>query len=129
MTNFLRAFLWFLVLAFIAYLFHYFIGEKICGVCQGDSKDAKQEQIKTQPATPVAQKLAELLILDTNGKTVFKFPSNFIINSNNGLVTIPESLMGFKDSIFNFLNNNQGKELLITAKFLKSEGEPRGMDR
>ncbi len=129
MTNFLRAFLWFLVLAFIAYLFHYFVGEKICGVCPGDFKDTRQEQLTKQPITPIAQKRAELLILDAEGKTVFKFPSNFSINPSDGAVTIPESLVGFKDSIFNFLNKNQGKELLITAKFLKTEGETRGMDR
>jgi len=129
MTNFFKAFLWFLVLAFITYLFHYFIGEKICGVCQDDLKEAKQEQLTTQPDTSVDQKLPELLILDTSGKTVFKFPSNFIINSNNEEVRIPNNLVGFKDSIFNFLNNNQDKDLLITAKFLNSEGEQRGIDR
>lgn len=127
MKRFFQAFLWFLVLAFIAYLFRYFIGEKICGVCQTHTNEAKQEQIKTNPTA--IQKLSSFAITDVNGKTVFNFPSNFIINSANGKVHIPEDMQSFKDSIFNFLNKNQGKELMITAKYLQSEGEPRGVDR
>ena len=38
-------------------------------------------------------------------------------------------MLGFKDSIFNYLNKNQGKELLISAKYLNDEGESRGYDR
>lgn len=127
MKRFFQAFIWFLVLAFIAYLFHYFIGEKICGVCKTHVNEAKQEQIKTKPKT--VQQLASFAITDANGKTVFKFPSNFIINSANGKVHIPEDMHSFKDSIFNFLNKNQGKELMISAKYLQSEGKPRGVDR
>jgi len=121
------AFIWFLVLVFIAYLFHFFIGERICGVCQANSNEAKQEQINTNPVA--VQKLTKFVITDANGETVFKFPTNFIINSKNGEVEIPESMLGFKDSIFNFLNKNQGKELMISAKYLKLEGEPVGIDR
>lgn len=129
MKNFFYAFLWFLLLAFIALFFHYFFGERLCGVCQKDTDKANIELVADDPATNVVQKLAEFMITDADGGTLFKFPSNFVITSNKGDIEIPESLLGIKDSIFNFLNNYQGKELLISAKYLASEGEPLGLDR
>lgn len=129
MKNFFKAFLWFLLLALIALLFHYFLGEKLCGVCQGAETKTNAEQDTHISETGEMQKLAEFTITDADGGTLFKFPSNFIIASNNGEVVIPESLSGIKDSIFNYLNNNQGKELLISAKYLETEGEPIGFDR
>jgi len=44
-------------------------------------------------------------------------------------VEIPDELKGYKDSIYNYLNLNQGKELLISGNYLKAEGETRGLDR
>jgi len=129
MKRFFMAFIWFLLLAFIALLFHHFVGEKLCGVCQTDKLNkADKEQINAKNADN-SQKLTAFSITDGTGKTIFKFPSNFVINSLNGEVEIPETMLGFKDSIFDFLNKNQGKELLISAKYLKGEGEPRGIDR
>lgn len=129
MKNFFKAFLWFLLLALIALFLHYFLGEKLCGVCQRGTDKANMELVTEDPATSVVQKLAEFVITDADGGTLFKFPSNFIITANKGEVEIPESLIGIKDSVFNFLNKNQGKELLISAKYLESEGEPLGLNR
>lgn len=129
MKNFFKAFLWFLLLALIALLFHYFLGEKLCGVCQRGGVKTNVQQETQNTETGEMQKLAEFMITDADGGTLFKFPSNFVIASNNGEVIIPESLSGIKDSIFNYLNRNQGKEMLISAKYLESEGEPMGFDR
>lgn len=126
MRKFFIAFLLFLVLAFIATLVHYFYGENLCGVC---NSDAKQEQIVPENTQKTPQKLTDFTITDVNGKTAFKFPSNFVVNTIDGSIGIPESMLGFKDSIFNYLNKHQGKELLISAKYLNDEGEPRGYDR
>jgi outer membrane protein OmpA-like peptidoglycan-associated protein len=126
MKKFFIAFLLFLVLAFIASLFHYFYGESHCGVCA--NKD-KQEQIIPEQTTTVVKKLSEFVITDAQGKTVFKFPSNFVIDANTGQVEIPTESSGFRDSIYNYLNKNQGKELLISAKYTSAEGESRGIDR
>lgn len=125
MKNFFKAFLWFLLLALIALLFHYFMGEKICGVCN----KANRGLVTPDPTEDGVQKLTDFTITDPNGKILFKFPTNFIISSNKGTVEIPEAMSSFKDSIFNFLNESQGKELLISAKYLESEGEPIGLDR
>lgn len=118
-----------MVLAFFAFLFHHFFGEKLCGVCHQNDDNVSQEQIESLPATDVVQTLTQFMITDANGGTIFKFPSNFVVNSTNVKVEIPETMLGFKDSIFNYLNKHQGKELLISAKYLNSEGEPRGLDR
>ena len=129
MKNFFGAFLWFLVLALIALFFHYFVGENLCGVCGDSQVQNKQEQLKTTPTTQSKVQFSEFAITDTSGKSIFKFPRGFVINSENGEVEIPTTMSGVKDSIFNYLNQHQGKELLISAKYLKSEGEPRGLDR
>lgn len=122
MNNFIKSFLWFLVLAFIAGMTHFFCGQKFCDNC-------KKGLTKNLGETEMVSEFSEFAITDTDGKTLFKFPDSFVIHSQNGEVEIPESLNGFKDSIFNYLNHNQGKELLITGKYLAAEGETRGLDR
>lgn len=120
MSQFIKGLFYFLLLAILASIAHYFWGEKFCGTCSGWSV-ANQKIEKPQ--------FVELSIADADGSSVFKFPQGFFINAKDGTVEIPESLLGFKDSIFNYLNKNQGKELVITGKYLVAEGEPRGLDR
>lgn len=129
MKNFFKALLWFLLLAGFALIFQYLIGEKLCGVCQKQTEKLNQERVEPPLVNSDVQKLAAFTITDANGGSVFKFPASFIVNAANAEVELPESMQGFKDSIFNYLNKNQGKELLISAKYLASEGEPRGLDR
>ncbi len=128
MKNFFKAFLWFLLLALIALLFHYFLGEKLCGVCKS-KKHTNKELLSPVSTDDVNQKLTNFTIADPDGKILFEFPTSFIINSGNGDVEIPEAMLSFKDSVFDFLNKHQGKELLISAKYLESEGEPIGLNR
>ena len=126
MKNFFKAFLWFLVLALFALFFHYIYGEKACGVCDSNATKVEQEPVKSEKTV---QQFSEFMITAADGSTVFKFSKGFVVNSLNGEVEIPNAMIGFKDSIFNYLNRNQGKELLITAKYLNPEGASRGMDR
>lgn len=127
MKKFIYALLWFLVLAIIAFIFHYFIGERICGVCD-NSKNSKKE-IEVTTTDNIQKKSMVFAIADTNGNTLFEFPESFTIKASKDDVYIPESMAGIKDSIFNFLNLNQDKELLISAGYLEKEGEPIGMNR
>lgn len=69
MKNFFTALFWFLVLVFFTLLFHYFYGEKLCGVCHKGVDNAIQEQVKTVPDANVVQKLTQFMITDTNGST------------------------------------------------------------
>lgn len=117
MTNFIKALLWFILLAIIATIAHYLWGQHLCDTCDKDN-------------TKVAVgEWSEFAIADADGKTLFKFPQGFLINNKDGSVEIAEGMSGFKDSIFNYLNTHQGKELLITGKYNKEEGEPVGLDR
>ncbi len=128
MKKFFKSFLWFFLLALIALVFHYFLGEKVCGIC-GNTDKTNSGVVSTSDDQNGLQKLTDFSITDPNGKVLFKFPANFVISVDNARVKIPESMSSFKDSIFNFLNNNQGKELLISAKYLESEGEMHGLNR
>lgn len=122
MNHFLKSLLWFLVLALIAVVAHYFWGQKLCGTCTDRSWGSGDKPT-------LAAQFSDFAIKDINGKDLFKFPKGFVINSQNGEVEIPDELKGYKDSIFNYLNLNQGQELLITGNYLKAEGETRGLDR
>lgn len=122
MSNFLKSLIWFLVFAFVAALIHFYFIKDYCGVCaNSDTSEKSKSFSETQ--------FAEFSISDTDGKAIFKFPKGFIINSLDGKVIIPEGLGNLKDSLFNFMNQHQDKELIISGKYLSSEGEIRGLDR
>jgi outer membrane protein OmpA-like peptidoglycan-associated protein len=119
MKHFLRGLPWFLLLALLASIVHYYFGEKWCGTC-GATKSSND---------PVVAHWAAFSIADAEGNKIFTFPDGFLINNENGEVEVPESMQHFRDSIFNYLNAHQDEELLITGKYLEAEGEARGMDR
>ncbi len=118
MNSFLKSLIWFLLFAFLAALIHLYFIQKKCGIC-GDTNFNQSEH----------SQLADFVISDIDGNVIFKFPKEFIINSKDGKVEIPSELNSLRDSVFSFFNKNQNKELVITGKYLSSEGEPRGMDR
>lgn len=121
MSQFVKGLFYFLLLAILAAVAHYIWGQQFCGTCSGwNATDATKIE-KPQ--------FVEFSIANSDGNSVFKFPQGFLIHANDGSVEIPDALLGFKDSIFNYLNQNQGKELVITGKYLNAEGEPRGFDR
>ncbi len=127
MKKYIYALLWFLVLAIIALIFHFFIGEHICGVCY--TSNIAKEKVEVTSTDEIQKRSMVFAIADTNGNTLFEFPESFTINASGDNVFVPESMQGIKDSIFNFLNLNQNKELLISAKYLEREGEPIGINR
>jgi outer membrane protein OmpA-like peptidoglycan-associated protein len=118
MNSFLKSLIWFLLFAFLAALIHFYFIQKKCGGC-GDSNFNQSKSVQ----------LTDFVISDADGNTIFKFPKGFVINSIDGKVEIPTELNSLRDSVFNYLNRNQDKELIITGKYLSSEGEPRGLDR
>lgn len=69
------------------------------------------------------------VVRDANGNALLNFPENLQINNKEGSVFIPESIKGFKDSIFNFLNINQDMELVITGLYNAEDDLTMGMDR
>ncbi|PID67982.1 MAG: hypothetical protein CR968_03910 [Flavobacteriia bacterium] len=118
MSKFFKALLWFILLAIIALIAHYYRGQHYCGKCNDEVK----------PKTVMGE-WKEFSIADANGKSLFKFPQGFLINNTDGNVQIADAMGGFKDSIFNYLNAHQEKELLITGKYNRQEGEPIGLKR
>ncbi len=127
MKNFFSALIWFFVLFLVAFFTQYLFGDKYCGICANGTSDTVNQPTKTIQKS--SQHLAEFKITDVNGKVLFNFPSNFMIDAQDANIEIPASMQSFKDSVFNYLNRHQDQELLISAKYLKSEGEPRGLDR
>ncbi len=126
MKKFFSALLWFFVLFLLAHVFQYFFGNTVCSVCQSASNKPLQESFL--PAD-MNSKLADFTLSDMSGNTIFTFPSNFIVNSSDASVAIPDAMQPFKDSILTYLNTHQDQELVISAKYLKSEGKPKGLNR
>ncbi len=126
MRNFIRSLPWFLLLAIISLVLNYLLTPQICGVCTV-SADGKAPAVHEKPLPePPAER--SFFILDSSGKNVFEFPGGLIINSTNGKVAV-RKMPGWQDSIYRYLNENQGKELLIIAKYLYTEGRDRGTER
>lgn len=122
MKKFWLAFLVFLLWAVFALLFHQYVSNSICGECATahnlkDGHSTNKEEIVTSNSTPKAA----FSIIAADGSSIFKFPKKFTLNSTNGTINIPDELAGFKDSIYNYLNVNPGKELLLSVKHLASE--------
>lgn len=125
MRKFLLALLIFLLWALFAMWFHITQSNKICGNCATQHNttcsSSKENENKATENVKLENAAYAFSISDINGKSIFKFPKGFIINAKNGNVTIPASINGFKDSIFNYLNKHQDKELLLKANYLSSE--------
>ncbi len=64
-----------------------------------------------------------LLVKNDNNQHIFSYSENLQINSTNGDVHIPESLLGFSDKIVNYLGQNQDQELIISGYENISEKE------
>ncbi|MFV0247473.1 MAG: hypothetical protein ACK5H1_00730 [Tenacibaculum sp.] len=58
--------------------------------------------------------------------TPLNFTHKFITNNSHTRVLFAPNFFYFKDSIFNFLNNNPSKEITITALYTASETLPNG---
>ena len=126
MKNLSLAMLAFLLWAAFALLFHQYASNSICGDCATSHDKNKSEQSQINQKTKIDEIVEEISeptfsIMSTNDLSIFNFPKPFSINSKNGEVFVPSESINFKDSVYNYLNVNQDKELLVTAKFLASE--------
>ena len=134
MRNFLTAFLVFLFWSVFALWFHQTQSEKICDDCttshiisvdKNNIQDSEQTKVNITPSKKEIIKPEKtyngFTVFDESNNPIFQFPEGFITNSGNGNVVIPKSTESFKDSIYNFLNKNQQKEVVIKAKHLSSE--------
>ncbi|MGB0891608.1 MAG: OmpA family protein [Flavobacteriaceae bacterium] len=134
MRNFLTAFLVFLFWSAFALWFHQTQSEQFCDECATSHITSPKKNSITEPKKEIVEEVIPkksenlpvktyegFVIFDESNNPIYQFSENFITNSNNSEVIIPNSITSFKDSIYNFLNNNQLKELVIKAKHLNSE--------
>jgi outer membrane protein OmpA-like peptidoglycan-associated protein len=69
---------------------------------------------------------------DEKGVTIYGFQSQLQIFKDSDSIFIPKSLLKFKDSLLNYLNNNQNKELQISGWYKNNEVQNNanlGIDR
>lgn len=98
-----------------------------CPMCSNQYKTSnvikeKEIIIAPTPKKPILESTrTSLTIDDDSGNSVFNFADNVIIYKNSINVHIPETSVDLKDSIFNYLNSNQNKELQLIGWYKNGE--------
>lgn len=137
MKNFIISLLIFLLWAFLGMWWYY-----SCPICetnhnnthqQIEHETTKEKTVINKPTSIVNNSLFN--ITTENGKAIFSFQDQLKINKGSTSVDIPKSLTGIKDSVFNYLNNNQNKELHISGWYnaeelrIKNDSSNIGIER
>lgn len=133
MTKFWPALGAFLLWSCFALVIHEYVNNSLLGDCAIAHNETESSNNQEQPSEAVSKaSLTEEPIKNTfavtaaDGSSIFNFNKGFEITSLNGSIVIPNELAGLQDSIYNYLNNNQDKELLIEVKHLVSEENING---
>jgi OmpA-OmpF porin, OOP family len=124
MKNFIISLLIFTICAFLGMWWFY-----TCEICQTNYQEKKQkieEKINFQETTTQKKNIVKevnktviskpekfLNIKDEKGSIIYAFDSQLQIFKSTDSIYIPNSLFKVKDSLLNYLNKNQNKELLI----------------
>ncbi len=123
MKNFIISLLIFLLWAFLGMWWYY-----SCPICETGHSNIHQQiekdviKVNKVTKTPITKVKNSLFnITNENGKTIFSFQDQLKIIKDSTSVDIPKSLARFKDSVFNYLNNNQNKELYISGWYNTEE--------
>lgn len=126
MRNFLKAFLLFLCWAITALLIHnHALNDDVKNIVE---KTKTEEITFVSKKTTIKEKEKDSTTLLNKKElpskkqiTKLNFSDKFITSAKNTRVLFPKKFYYFKDSIFNFLNNNPQKEITIKATYLKNE--------
>lgn len=126
MKNFLFAFLIFLIWSVFGMWYYSCIIKELCN--EGNDAVVKENIVNDTPATKEEsiESINESLINPVGAKTnvealEFDFPKNLGIKLNLPNIGFPDGSQQFSKSIFEFLNKNQNKELIITGLMNLSE--------
>jgi len=122
MKNFIISLLIFLLWAFLGMWWYY-----SCPLCNNQCETVYEIQEKEHIINdiPVIKSQGintnSLTINNDSGDALFKFNDYLIIYKGTDSVHIPNTLISFKDSIFNYLNNNQNKQLQLVGWYKDGE--------
>jgi outer membrane protein OmpA-like peptidoglycan-associated protein len=127
MKNFLLAFFVFLLYSIFGMWYHACIIKEVCNGSETESEQiitsdditSSSENDVSNPATEIKNNAipSGIKIDDVD----FNFPNNLGLKANDISVFFPDGQNDFMESIFNFLNKNQNKELIITGLFNSNE--------
>lgn len=128
MKNFLLAFFVFLIYSVFGMWYHACVIKEVCQ----DTGEVKQEAVivdQTEETPEVVENDNSELITDESepsfvykkGDLEFNFPDNLGLKSFSDAVIFPSGTQTFNKSIFEFLNKEQDKELIITGLYNPEE--------
>ena len=125
MKNFFIAFFVFLLWSIFGMWYHSCIIKELCSSDIIESKVINETEVETinkkDSESVINEPSNSFEVIDENGNIIFNFPDNLGITANNFYVNFPEGSSSFNESVFNFLNTYQNKELLITGLFNPNE--------
>lgn len=130
MKNFLLAFFVFLVYSIFGMWYHACIIKEVCNDSIvksqqntiNDDSATKSKADETIPSTKISTtetSSSELKSSDIK----FNFPENLGLTVNDTKVLFPDGQKSFMESVFDFLNKDQTKELIITGLYNSDEGK------
>ena len=122
MKNFITSLLIFLLCAFMGLWWFY-----TCSFCQTKNQENNTIKEKTTLIEKVPEKIITasstqyLTVKNNSGELIYTFKDQLRIFIDSDSVYIPKTLYQVKDSLLNYLNNNQTKELLINGWYRNDE--------
>ena len=120
MKNFVKAFLFFLCWASAALVIQRPDFKKDVSKRNTENTSIKENKETPQTLKSIPKKNTAHLKIKQEILPL-KFKHKFVTNASHTRVLFPEQFFYFKDSIFNFLNNNPKKEILIVGHYLPDE--------
>ncbi|MFD0992094.1 OmpA family protein [Tenacibaculum geojense] len=136
MRNFLQAFLFFCIWFVLAFFIHKNVTHASTSSQNNlvnNNHDKTDNTTKLETKKPVLDSIASnetytkvnLSKVDT-ALYIMPFTEKFVTSKNNKRVIFPRKFFYFKDSIFNYLNNNPTKEIVIEGQYTTNESLPDG---
>ncbi|MBT8394032.1 MAG: OmpA family protein [Bacteroidia bacterium] len=128
MKNFLLSFLVFLIYSLFGMWYYSCVIKKLCNSdgLQNDTEsvinvESENDESNESKNILIHNKKGVYSSTYKEGDIMFDFPDNLAIKPNQANVILPFGNKDFKESIFNFLNANQSKELLLIGLYNSDE--------
>ncbi len=128
MKNFLLAFFVFLIYSIFGMWYHACVIKELCN----DVSENIEQNVVVDQNKVTQEEIDKPIVKSDNpepsfvykkGDLEFNFPDNLGLKTLNSEVAFPEGSESFKKSIFNFLNKQQNKELVITGLYNTEESK------
>ncbi|NND09608.1 MAG: OmpA family protein [Flavobacteriaceae bacterium] len=137
MKNFLFAFIVFLLYSVFGMWYYSCIVKGLCGnngesnvsIEASPTNAGEVQTIESGNTTDIIQRNNTATVDSPINKSILDFTSSIGISNKEGSISLPDNAEQLKGDIFNYLNNNQDMELIITGFHNKDETSTIAIER